>query len=364
MTERQNASPEIELDRLALIDSLENADILNIVAEEVEADEVGSPEVERVIEDMLWLAAGKDQEGGAQIVGLAAPQVGVSKRIVIIDINATGLREKQDMIVLINPEIVEMSDEIVDGRESCWSCGEYCANVPRARSITVVALDRDGTVVTETFEGFTARIIQHEIDHLDGIRCIDRVPVDQPWRLHLVNKANMDEFNDYRANWQTWSKTFPRSEWQQFHDGVKLDMKIVGEKAGDYQIFTAMRDDRVIGSVKVATSALHEPELAAAYPDTLTVYQLFTNPDSHGQGVGTRLMDVVEEVAAQQGASQILLNVMADNDIARKMYEVRGYECVTINDKSTVDSMWDVDEKREVVQVMPMIKRIRPIDRR
>jgi peptide deformylase len=203
-----------------LVDPIEHAALLNAIAGEVDTEDVHSAEVARIIDDMLWLAAGKDQEGGAQMVGLAAPQVGVSKRIAIVDMNATGMREEQHMQVFINPRIVEMADDAVDGREGCWSCGDYCANVPRATWVVVEALDREGSLVTLRLEGFTARIAQHEVDHLDGVRCIDRVSVDEPWRLHRVNLADVEEFNRYRTEWPHWQKTFPREEWLRFREGI------------------------------------------------------------------------------------------------------------------------------------------------
>lgn len=206
-------------ERLHLVDPINSAELLNAVAAEVPTGDIGGSDTNRIIDDMLWLAAGKDAEGGAQMVGLAAPQVGESQRIVIIDMNATGMREQQNMEVLINPVITEMADDVVDGREGCWSCGDYCANVPRASWVVVDALDRGGNTVTMRLNGFTARIIQHEIDHLNGIRCIDRVPADEPWRLHRVDKQNKDEFERYRTEWPHWQKTFPRSEWELFRLG-------------------------------------------------------------------------------------------------------------------------------------------------
>lgn len=209
------------IEHLQLVDPLENAPILNAVAEEVAGDEIGDAKCESIIGDMLWLAAGKDKAGAAQMVGLAAPQVGISKNIAIIDMNATGMREKQQMQVFINPRIIEMADDAVDGREGCWSCGDYCANVPRASWAVVEALDRKGKPVKLKLEGFTARIAQHEIDHLNGIRCIDRVPIDEPWRLHRVDLNNEGEFDRYRTEWPHWQKTFPREEWARFREGIK-----------------------------------------------------------------------------------------------------------------------------------------------
>ena len=208
-----------KIGRLSLVDPIESAELLNAIAGEVSGEEIASPETQHIIDELLRIAAGKDEEGGAQMVGLAAPQVGIGKRIAIVDINATGMREKQQMQVFINPRIVEMADDHVDGREGCWSCGSFCANVPRASRIVVEALDRDGNPVSFEPTGFTARIVQHEIDHLDGIRCIDRVPEGEEWRLHRVDIHNKDEFDRYRTEWPHWEKTFPRSEWERFRTG-------------------------------------------------------------------------------------------------------------------------------------------------
>lgn len=349
------------VERLKLVGPIESAELLNSAAEEVSEEEITLPKTQHVIDELFRIAAGKDEEGGAQMVGLAAPQVGVGKRIAIVDINATGMREKQQMQVLINPRIVEMSDDVVDGREGCWSCGSYCANVPRASRIVVEALDRGGKPISLELEGFTARIVQHEIDHLNGIRCIDRVPEGEDWRLHRVNIHDAEEFNRYRTEWPHWNKTFPRSEWKQFHDGRELDAKITGEIMGEYRVFTAERNGAVAGSVKVALSAIHEPELARAYPGVPVVYQLFTDPKFRSQGIGTRLMDVAEEAAQQQGAQEIMLGVVEDNAIARKMYEARGYEYALVGDRKSVDSVWDIDGRTEVVQVMPMIKKFQEL---
>lgn len=205
--------------RYTLVDPMKYADLLNAQSYEVEGRYITSPETQHVVDELLRIAAGKDVEGGAQMVGLAAPQIGVGERIAIIDRNATGMRERQHMRVMINPNIIAHSDDFVDGREGCWSCGSYCANVPRWSSVTMTAFDREGNAFTEELNGFTARIAQHEIDHLDGIRCIDRVPVDQPERLHRVDLNNKVEFDRYRTEWPHWPHHFPRSEWLAFREG-------------------------------------------------------------------------------------------------------------------------------------------------
>jgi len=100
-------------------------------------------------------------------VGLAAPQIGISKRIIVIDTGESGLLE------LVNPEIVAASGEEVDV-EGCLSIPNTYGEVPRATNVTVTAQDRSGNEFELEAEGLLARVLQHEIDHLDGILFIDR----------------------------------------------------------------------------------------------------------------------------------------------------------------------------------------------
>lgn len=140
----------------------------------------------------------------------------MSKRVVTIDTTATGAKQHQTLEVFINPHITERVNTAVDGREGCWSCGNICGNVPRAEAVTVTALDRNGKQFTRQFEGFVARIAQHEVDHLDGYRFPDRIPKDQPERLHWVEPV---EFERYRTEWQNWSILCPRQKWEELKSG-------------------------------------------------------------------------------------------------------------------------------------------------
>ena len=99
-------------------------------------------------------------------VGLAAPQVGVSKRVIVVDAGK-GLYQ------LINPEIITVSGSETD-REGCLSIPGVWGEVTRAAAVTVRGLNRSGETVEIEAEGFFARALQHEIDHLDGILFIDR----------------------------------------------------------------------------------------------------------------------------------------------------------------------------------------------
>jgi len=112
-------------------------------------------------------------------VGLAAPQIGVSRRAFVIDV--TGHRKAQRChgeLVLFDPEILESSDPAL-AREGCLSVPDFTGDVARPGSVTVRGLDASGaTRVVET-DAFEARAVLHEIDHLDGLLFLDRVSSSQ-----------------------------------------------------------------------------------------------------------------------------------------------------------------------------------------
>lgn len=107
-------------------------------------------------------------------VGLAAPQVGVSKRIVVIDISHDE-EDRMEPLYLINPEIIWKSDEKICGEEGCLSVPEQRADVERFAAIKIKYLDYNGKEKFLEAEDFLSIAIQHELDHLDGILYIDRI---------------------------------------------------------------------------------------------------------------------------------------------------------------------------------------------
>ena len=122
-------------------------------------------EVDGVIEDLI-----DTMRAFGHCVGVAAPQIGELVRVAVVD--CTGHRkapDSQGLLVLVNPVIVAASGSEV-GREGCLSIPELTANVRRATRVTVEAQD-----LRVDAEGFEARALQHEIDHLDGLLFLDRV---------------------------------------------------------------------------------------------------------------------------------------------------------------------------------------------
>ena len=105
-------------------------------------------------------------------VGLAAPQVGVLKRLIVIDLNRDDVSSKP--LVLINPETQRLDGESIED-EGCLSIPNITAEVKRANEAVVSALNLDEEIVSVKTEGLLARVLQHEIDHLDGVLFIDRV---------------------------------------------------------------------------------------------------------------------------------------------------------------------------------------------
>ena len=102
-------------------------------------------------------------------VGLAANQVGELRRMLVYRVEEDG-----DYQALVNPEIIARSDEEEIAIEGCLSIGEVNVDVPRAVQIRIKAQDLNGTEFEADLEGFAARVVQHEIDHLDGILILDR----------------------------------------------------------------------------------------------------------------------------------------------------------------------------------------------
>lgn len=136
---------------------------LKAVAEPVTAID---DELRRLLDDMfetMYAAPG---------IGLAAPQVGVPVRAVVIDLGEPEVRRP---MVLINPEIRWRSDELVTAEEGCLSLPDHYAEVTRPAEVEVVYLDREGERREVRADGLLARCLQHEIDHLNGVLFVDHL---------------------------------------------------------------------------------------------------------------------------------------------------------------------------------------------
>jgi peptide deformylase len=155
--------------------------VLRAAARRLSPQEIASDEMRRLIEDM------RETMREAPGVGLAAPQIGLSLQLAVIedaedklsDVAAHDLAEKERRPVafhaIINPVITSVSEEQAHFYEGCLSLAGFSAVVPRARAIRVEYLDERGEARTVDALGWYARILQHEIDHLRGALYIDRM---------------------------------------------------------------------------------------------------------------------------------------------------------------------------------------------
>lgn len=146
--------------------------ILKLVAAPVALTEIDSEWLNQLTVAMM--ATMLERQG----VGIAAPQVYVSKRVIIVA-SRPNLRypdaPEMDAIIMLNPEILEASNEQVLGQEGCLSVPQQRGDVARAEHIRVRYLNLQGEPCELHLSGFPARIVQHEVDHLNGLLFVDRM---------------------------------------------------------------------------------------------------------------------------------------------------------------------------------------------
>ena len=147
-----------------------------VLRKSAEAVDYFNHDLKVLVEDMIETM--RDAPG----VGLAAPQIGVSKRVVVIEF---GDEEDESipkqLFVLVNPEITQKSEETVAGVEGCLSVPGLVGEVERADVVTVKAQNQNGANIKFRSQGWLARIFQHEIDHVNGILYTDRT--EKIWQI-------------------------------------------------------------------------------------------------------------------------------------------------------------------------------------
>ena len=127
------------------------------------------PDLQTLVDDMV------ETMRQAPGVGLAAPQINVSLRLIVVEYGSEEDEEApKKLYTVINPEIIRPSPETVLGTEGCLSVPGIVGEVERNESLTVKGLSRRGQPITIKAKGWLARIFQHEIDHLDGVVFVDR----------------------------------------------------------------------------------------------------------------------------------------------------------------------------------------------
>jgi peptide deformylase len=162
--------------------------VLRAKARPLEKSEIRSATIQKLIDDMLDTMA--EYHG----VGLAAPQVHEGLRIFVAALDAGDDDDEEDIvpIAVVNPEITVVGTDVVEDWEGCLSIPDIRGRVPRAREIKVRALDRNGARIELAAHNFSARVIQHETDHLDGVLFFDR----------MKSLASMTFLDEYARYWR------------------------------------------------------------------------------------------------------------------------------------------------------------------
>ena len=160
--------------------------VLRMCARPLEPDEIGTSRIQRLIDDMF------ETMDNSQGIGLAGPQVHESIRLFVAGVDD----EEREMppVVMINPEVTPIGSGVEEDWEGCLSIPDIRGRVSRATDINVRALDRHGKPISMTVNGLSARVIQHETDHLDGVLFFDRMTSFQSLTF-------LDEYSRY------WSKS-------------------------------------------------------------------------------------------------------------------------------------------------------------
>ncbi len=203
---------------------------LNQNAKKVSKKELKSEQIQELIHGMLVLAGyeadSSQTKKKSRLVGIAAPQVGVMKQIIIIDAVSTrdkapaavSTRDKAPAFeVLINPEIVWISKERNSIPQGCFSVpNQFTGLVERPSAVVIRALNPEGHSIHKRYEGYPAHVVQHEIDHLHGIRFPQRLHNEK--ELHILPKGDAD-LPSYRKNWKNWPHHASSETWIQFKEG-------------------------------------------------------------------------------------------------------------------------------------------------
>jgi peptide deformylase len=146
--------------------------VLRERARELDPEEIASPEVQTLIDDLI------DTKRATHGAGIAAPQVGEAVRVAIVEVEEGNPRypykPAEPLAVLVNPTIEPLGDEVAEINEGCLSVPDLRGSLPRYLEVRVRYLDREGTEQEVVKRGLTAGTYQHEVDHLDGILFVDR----------------------------------------------------------------------------------------------------------------------------------------------------------------------------------------------
>ncbi|MFT4571074.1 MAG: peptide deformylase [Hyphomicrobiaceae bacterium] len=165
--------------------------ILRAQAREIVASEIGSPELRQLVVDMVETMHAMDG------IGLAAPQISVPLQLAVIEMSPESERypdiDSLPLTVFINPRITVLDETEQEFWEGCLSVPNLRGVVPRPRKVRVDFMGLEGQASSLTAEGFVATVLQHELDHLQGVLFLDRMP-------DITRLATVEDFARFWAN--------------------------------------------------------------------------------------------------------------------------------------------------------------------
>ncbi len=171
-----------------------------------------TPEVEQIISDMIHLSLEWEKAHPYELsAAMAAPQMGINQRVIIVrdDLND---KENNSFTALINPEVIKTDGKIIKDFEGCLSVPEIYGLVGRPHKVKIKATLEDGNEVRVKAEGFLARTLLHEIDHLNGILFIDHIKDDPDAFYRMNDKGDLEKITNYASEIQNNLKLFPEED--------------------------------------------------------------------------------------------------------------------------------------------------------
>jgi peptide deformylase len=170
----------------------QNHPALHTISEEITEEEFADGTVRKILKGMRG-AIKEYSVDGFSAVAIAAPQIGVEKRMFLIEDQSDSKEERFPTIIAINPRITKMSKRTNIVGEGCLSVPKLYGVVKRSTNVTLEALDETGQKFTRGAGGLLAQIIQHECDHLDGTLFIDRAEDAWPVEKEQLKRKNAKE---------------------------------------------------------------------------------------------------------------------------------------------------------------------------
>ena len=177
--------------------------MLKMISDEVSLEEIQTKEFQDLLYEMKNLGKSEQKNKKTYVMtGLAAPQIGIAKRIILVDVEADGKGHVSKLRAYINPKITSFSKDSSTWYEGCYSLQGLTGVIERPNTVTVSALNENGEEIEETYSGYVGRIFQHEIDHLDGVLFVSHV--ETPKSLHHIR--NPEDMYKYRnqQGWKNW----------------------------------------------------------------------------------------------------------------------------------------------------------------